>query len=55
MKQKAQVANHHREETLVEEVFYPEVVAEEEIFDALHVVSGEMGHGIVLTIYQKIR
>ena len=53
MKQGVQVIDHHREETLVMEGLCLEVEAEEEIFGALHVVSGDMGHGIVLTIDQQ--
>ena len=55
MKQEVQVADHHREETLVEEGLYLEVEAEEEIFGALHMVSGDMGHGTVLIISQQPR
>ena len=55
MKQEVQVADHCREETLVEEGLYPEVEAEEEIFGALHVVNGDMGHGTVVIVSQEPR
>ena len=55
MKQEAQVENYHREETLVEEGLYLEVEVEEEKFSAIHVVNGDMGHGIFLIINQQIR
>ena len=55
MKQEDRVADHHREETLVEEGLYPEIEAEEEIFGVLHVMSGDVGHGIILIISQQLR
>ena len=55
MKQEAQVADHHREETLVKEGLYPEVEAEEEKLCAIHVVNGDMGHGTFLIINQQLR
>ena len=55
MKQEAQVADHHREETLVEEGLYPEVETEEEKFGVIHWVNGDMGHGFVLIINQQLR
>ena len=53
MKQGFRVIDHHREETLVVEGLCLEVEGNEDIFGALHVVSGHMGHGIVLTIDQQ--
>ena len=53
MKQGVRVIDHRREKNLVAKGLCPEVEAKEEIFGALNVVSGDMGHGTVLIISQR--
>lgn len=54
MKQEVRVADHQKEDILVEEDLHPEVGAEENKFGVTHVENGEMDHGSVLITNQKI-
>jgi len=48
MKQEAQIADQHRGVKLTKKYLLPEEEDEEEMFDATHVESGDICHGIVL-------
>ena len=53
MKQEVRVADHHKEETLVEEYLNPEAEVEEQKFGATHVENGDTNHGIFLITNQQ--
>ena len=55
MKQAVQVVNHRREEILIEEDLHLDEEVEEEIFGVTYVENGDMDHGTVLIIKQKVR
>ena len=54
MKQEVRVADHRKEETLVEEDLYPQEEAEGEKFGVTDVENGDTDHGTVLITNQQI-